>query len=187
MPAEVRLGIVQEYESKGLGWLQEEVATHDPDYFGVVDRQNPQRLMRSLEIIRSTGKAFSGFHRKKKVELQCKVVKIGLDLPRKLLYERIDKRMDAMVEAGLFNEAEKIFALKQLNALQTVGYLEVFGFLERKWDKEEALRLMKRNSRRYAKRQLTWFRKDKEIRWFDPTARNEILSHVKHSTTGMNE
>lgn len=184
VPAEIRIKIVDEYGRKGLGWLQEEVATQDPDYFEVVDRQNPQRLMRSLEIIRSTGKAFSGFHKKKKIDLPFRVVKIGLELGRLELYERIDKRMDSMVEKGVFDEAEKFFTLRQRNALQTVGYLEAFGFFEGMYDREEAIRLMKRNSRRYAKRQLTWFRKDKEIRWFHPEDWNGTLDHLKEKAVG---
>lgn len=184
VPAEIRIKIVDEYGRKGLGWLQEEVATQDPDYFEVVDRQNPQRLMRSLEIIRSTGKAFSGFHKKKKIDLPFRVVMIGLELGRLELYERIDKRMDSMVEKGVFDEAEKFFTLRQRNALQTVGYLEAFGFFEGMYDREEAIRLMKRNSRRYAKRQLTWFRKDKEIRWFHPEDWNGTLDHLKEKAVG---
>jgi len=178
VPAEIRIKIMEEYGLKGLGWLQEEVATQDPDYFEVVDRQNPQRLMRSLEIMRSTGKAFSGFHKKKKTDLPFRVVKIGLELGRLELYKQIDKRMDSMVEKGLFDEAEKFFTLRHLNALQTVGYQEAFGFFEGMYNREEAIRLMKRNSRRYAKRQLTWFRKDKEIRWFHPEDWKGILNFI---------
>ncbi len=184
VPAAIRIRILEEYGLKGLGWLQEEVASQDPDYFEVVDRQNPQRLMRSLEIIRSTGKAFSGFHKKKKIDLPFRVVKIGLELGRLELYEQIDKRMDSMVEKGLFDEAEKFFTLRHLNALQTVGYLEAFGFFEGIYDREEAIRLMKRNSRRYAKRQLTWFRKDREIRWFHPEDWNGILNFIIEKHVG---
>ena len=184
VPAEIRIKIVEEYGLKGLGWLQEEVAMQDPDYFDVVDKQNPQRLMRSLEIMRSTGKAFSGFHKKKKVELPFRVVKLGLELSRPESHGRIDQRMDNMIENGLFDEAEKLISVRHLNGLQTVGYLEAFGFFEGMYDREEAIRLMKRNSRRYAKRQLTWFRKDKEIRWVHPEDWNGILSHLKEKAVG---
>jgi tRNA dimethylallyltransferase len=179
VPAEIRAGIATEYESRGLNWLQQEVAEHDPDYFDVVDQRNPQRLMRSLEVIRATGRSFSSFHKKKKVVLPFSVIKIGLTLERGQLYERIDKRMDDMIQDGLFEEAEKFYAYRNSNALQTVGYLEAFGLREGRHDREEAVRLMKRNSRRYAKRQHTWFRKDPEIKWFDPANWQEVISFIK--------
>ena len=182
VPLDIRAKIIASYDSKGLAWLQEEVALHDPDYFQVVDRKNPQRLMRALEIINGTGKKFSGFLKKEKTALPFEVVKIGLELDRKELYDRIDTRMDAMIENGLFNEAQKFFKIRQLNSLQTVGYQEAFEFFEGKIDQEEAIVLMKRNSRRYAKRQLTWFKKDKTIRWFHPEDWSGVLSLLMERT-----
>ena len=175
---ELRQEIIQEYQENGLGWLQGEVARVDPDYFAVVDRDNPQRLMRALEVCRGTGFPFSSFRVKKKVERPFQVIKIGLDLPREVLYRRIDQRMDSMVASGLFEEAASLFAQRELNALQTLGYSEIFGFLEGKYDREETLRLLKRNSRRYAKRQLTWFRKDTSLVWFDPSQYEEVLVYL---------
>ena len=175
---ELRQEIIQEYQEKGMGWLQSEVARVDPDYFAVVDRDNPQRLMRALEVCRGTGFPFSSFRVKKKVERPFQVIKIGLDLPREVLYRRIDQRMDNMVASGLFEEAASLFAQQELNALQTLGYSEIFGFLEGKYDRDETLRLLKRNSRRYAKRQLTWFRKDTSLVWFDPSHYEEVLVYV---------
>jgi len=168
IPNAMRLRIIEEYDLKGLSWLQEEVSIQDPDYFEVVDRQNPQRLMRALEIIRTTGNTFSGYRTKEKIELPFKVVKIGLELDRLELYNRIDNRMDSMINNGLFEEAEKFFTFRHHNSLQTVGYQEIYSFFEGLYDREEAIRLMKRNSRRYAKRQITWFKKDTEIKWFAP-------------------
>ena len=168
IPNAMRLRIIEEYNLKGLSWLQEEVSIQDPDYFEVVDRQNPQRLMRALEIIRTTGNTFSGYRTKEKIELPFKVVKIGLELDRLELYNRIDNRMDSMINNGLFEEAEKFFTFRHHNSLQTVGYQEIYSFFEGLYDREEAIRLMKRNSRRYAKRQITWFKKDTEIKWFAP-------------------
>jgi tRNA dimethylallyltransferase len=176
--ADLRQEIIQEYQDKGLGWLKGEVARVDPDYFAVVDRDNPQRLMRALEVCRGTGHPFSSFRVKKKVNRLFQVIKIGLDLPREVLYRRIDQRMDAMVVRGLFEEAASLFAQRELNALQTLGYSEIFGFLEGKYDREETLRLLKRNSRRYAKRQLTWFRKDTSLVWFDPNQLEKVLVYV---------
>ncbi len=176
---EIRQEIIRELEKNGLEWLQQQVESADPEYFSMVDRQNPQRLMRALEIFRGTGLKFSSFRVKKSALRNFKTIKIGLTRDRDELYQRIDLRMDQMIEKGLFSEAETFFPKKHLNALQTVGYSEIFGFLEGKYDRIEAIRLLKRNSRRYAKRQLTWFRKDLEIYWFHPDHEKEILSWIE--------
>ncbi len=179
----IRNEITDSYKERGLTWLQEEVRELDPDYFQIVDKQNPQRLMRALEVIRSSGKSYSQFRKKKeKSLLPFKVIKIGLDVDRATLYERIDSRMDDMISKGLFEEAEKYFTTRHLNALQTVGYQEIFGFMEGAYDREEAIRLLKRNSRHYAKRQMTWFRKDKEINWFDPGDQNGIIEFIEKTS-----
>lgn len=177
---EIRESILIEYAENGLGWLQNEVAQADPEYFEKVDRQNPQRLMRALEVYRGTGLKFSSFRKKKKAQRPFEVIKIGLTRDRDELYQRIDQRMDAMIGKGLFAEAESLFPHRQLNALQTVGYSEIFDFLEGKYDQEETVRLLKRNSRRYAKRQLTWFRRDGEIHWFHPADQDAIIQLLEH-------
>lgn len=174
--SEVRATIVSDFEAKGLDWLQQEVEKHDPDYFALVDKQNPMRLMRALEVIRITGKPFSGFRKKVKIKLPFQVVKIGLNVERETLYQRIDKRVDEMVQRGLLAEVKNLMPHRQLNALQTVGYQEFFGFLEGRYDEPEAIRLLKRNTRHYAKRQLTWFKKDKEIKWYNPDDWEGILA-----------
>lgn len=176
---EIRQKIILEFEEMGLEWLQQEVEKADPDYYQVVDRQNPQRLMRALEVFRGTGLKFSTFRVKKKAERSFKTIKIGLYRDREELYQRIDLRMDQMIDAGLFDEAEALFGKRALNALQTVGYSEIFGYLEGNYDQEEAVRLLKRNSRRYAKRQLTWFRRDAEIQWFKPSQEKEITEWIE--------
>ena len=173
---EIRKAVVADYEQHGLAWLQDEVQKLDPDYFDVVDRKNPQRLMRALEICRSTGKPFSGFHRKERMTLPFDVIKIGLTLDRETLYKRIEQRMDDMVAQGLFEEAQRLFPLRHLPALQTVGYQEIFDFLEGKYDRDEAIRLLKRNTRHYAKRQYTWFGKDPDITWLNPNDWSGILA-----------
>ncbi|MDZ4714678.1 MAG: tRNA (adenosine(37)-N6)-dimethylallyltransferase MiaA [Cytophagales bacterium] len=170
-----RAEIVEAFEKQGLDWLQGEVAHHDPDYFEIVDRKNPQRLMRALEIIRATGAPYSGFRKKERLVLPYEVVKIGLTLEREELYRRIDQRVDEMMLRGLFEEAAELFPHRHLGALQTVGYQEVFGCMEGKYSREEAVDLLKRNTRRYAKRQMTWFRRDPEIRWFSPSDWEGIL------------
>ena len=183
VPTSVREEITRQYEQTGLAWLQEMVHRGDPDYYEVVDRQNPQRLMRALEVIQHTGKPFSSYHQKRQRTLPFDVVKIGLRLERQALYDRIDLRMDQMIANGLFLEAERLFPKRHLPALQTVGYQEIFGFLEEHYDRSEAERLLKRNSRRYAKRQLTWFQRDKTIRWFDPADWGGILEACTNKDT----
>jgi tRNA dimethylallyltransferase len=177
--SDIRKQIIEEFEAKGLEWLQAELSKVDPEYFDQVDRQNPQRLMRALEVYRGTGLKFSSFRVKKMVARPFHIIKIGLERDRQELYDRIDLRMDQMIAAGLFDEADALFGKRHLNALQTVGYSEIFGFLEGKYDRDEAIRLLKRNSRRYAKRQLTWFRRDEEIRWFHPDQKQEILTWIE--------
>jgi tRNA dimethylallyltransferase len=176
---EIREEIIHEYQSKGLTWLQVAVQEVDPEFYAQVDRANPQRLMRALEIWRGTGLKFSSFRTKNKVKRPFEVIKIGLDRPREELYRRIDSRMEQMLAKGLFAEAEGLFEKRGLNALQTLGYTEIFDFLEGKYDKEELIRLLKRNSRRYAKRQLTWFRRDPLIHWFHPSEEQEILAFIE--------
>ncbi len=180
---DIRKRVISDYQSHGLDWLQTEVSRVDPEYYALVDRQNPQRLMRALEVFLGTGIKFSGFRQRKKTERPFRVIKIGLEREREELYHRIDQRMDQMINQGLFEEAESLFEKRHLNALQTVGYSEIFGYLEGNYDRSEAIRLLKRNSRRYAKRQLTWFRRDPEIRWFHPDQLEEILSWLETQIT----
>lgn len=184
IPAEVRQNIIASYQQQGLVWLQEAVAQADPDYFGIVDQQNPQRLMRALEVCRATGKPYSSFRQQKTVERPFQILKIALERDREELYTRIDQRMDAMLQAGLLEEARSLYPLKALNALQTVGYSEIFGYLDGDYDWEEAVRLLKRNSRRYAKRQLTWFRRDKGYHWFHPAQAEEIKTWINDQLMG---
>ena len=177
----IRERIIKEYEEKGLAWLQQQVATLDPAYFSVVDQKNPQRLMRAMELNYSTGLTLDKLRKKKKIQHSFEIMKIGLELDREVLYHRIDSRMDAMIEAGLFEEAKHFCPQRELNALQTVGYQEIFSCLDGLYDKDEAIRLLKRNSRRYAKRQMTWFKKDKDIQWFKPDRVAEILEFIQNS------
>jgi len=176
---QIRQEIIEAYDVKGLEYLQSELKKIDPAYFSQVDKQNPQRLMRGLEVYRGTGKPFSSYRVKTKIERSFKVIKIGLERPREELYARIEKRMDAMIAAGLFDEADALFGKRHLNALKTLGYTEIFDFLEGKYDRAEAIRLLKRNSRRYAKRQLTWFKKDLAVRWFNPENQKDIMDYIK--------
>jgi tRNA dimethylallyltransferase len=177
IPEGLRTNIIEEYRAKGLTWLQAEVEHADPDYFETMDQQNPQRLMRALEIFRASGSPLNSFRNKQKKELPFEVAKIGLNAPREVLYDRIDSRMDKMIEAGLFEEAKQFYPDRNNNALHTVGYSEIFGYFDGQYDYEEAVRLLKRNSRRYAKRQLTWFLRDNEIMWFE--SERDILNWLE--------
>ncbi len=185
MPAvdmKIRDQLNLEHENLGLSILLEELEKSDPEYYEEVDKQNHIRIIRALEIIRTTGQPFSSFrNRPNKTVRPFDIIQVGLELPREVLYDRIDRRMDLMIDQGLFDEAEKLFQFRHLNALQTVGYSEIFDFMEGKYDREEAIRLLKRNSRRYAKRQFTWFKKDEKTRWFSPGQFNDILDYIERS------
>ena len=181
--SEIRDSIIGEYESKGLAWLQGAVMKADPEFYESVDKSNPQRLIRALEVFRSSGEPFSAFKTSARKTLPFEVIKIGLELERAELYSRIDKRMDEMIKSGLFDEARSLYMYRDLNALQTVGYSEIFDFIDGLYDKEEATRLLKRNSRRYAKRQLTWFNADREITWFHPNDYQAILNFIREKSS----
>lgn len=179
IPEEIRASLIQSFETHGIAWLQNEMQRLDADYFQIIDQQNPHRLIRALEVKLGTGKSLSSFFTNKKPVHNFNILKIGLALPRDLLYERIDRRMDMMIEEGLFEEATKLLPFRNHNALQTVGYKEIFDYLDGLYDKDEAIRQLKRNSRRYAKRQLTWFKKDQEFMWFDARYEQAIFNYIQ--------
>ncbi|WP_139921021.1 tRNA (adenosine(37)-N6)-dimethylallyltransferase MiaA [Hymenobacter sp. DG01] len=168
VPPEVRQQLRTELEAHGLEPLVAELARLDPVAYARLDRQNPQRVLRALEISRGTGQPFSSFHGGKAAERPFRTVKIALTREREELYQRIDERMDLMLAAGLEEEARRLYPHRHHNALQTVGYQELFAYFEGHYDYAEAVRLLKRNSRRYAKRQLTWLRRDPDYQWFHP-------------------
>lgn len=176
---EIRQELNMLYAKEGIIPLQVMLKKLDPDYYDKVDLQNPQRLIRALEVCQGTGRAFSDFRVRKKVERPFKTIKVALNRDRDELYQRIDSRMDKMIAEGLFEEAKEMHPFKNRNALKTVGYKEIFGYLEGEYDKKEAVRLLKRNSRRYAKRQLTWLKRDEAYHWFHPDDINGILSLVQ--------
>ncbi len=176
--APIRKQILSEYEAKGLAWLQQRVNECDPDYYEQVDRNNPHRLIRALELFRGSGLKASQLRVQEKRSHDFRIIKIGLEVEREILYKRIETRMDVMIRNGLFEEAEHFFSKRELNALQTVGYKEIFDYLEGKYDRVEAIRLLKRNSRRYAKRQLTWFKRDPEMSWLRPDQVNGMIELI---------
>ena len=178
VPEEIRNELVQQYERSGLQWLQEKMNELDPSHLKNIDPNNPQRLIRALEVRIGTGLSISHFQRRNKHQHKFNILKIGLELPRAILYERIEQRMDDMIAQGLFGEAKNLYRYKEKNALQTVGYQEIFDFIDGAYDYDEAVRLLKRNSRRYAKRQLTWFKADPDPRWFAPDQVSEIMDYI---------
>ena len=175
---QVRIELQQQWEQEGITWLAEELQKVDPEYHQQADLNNHRRLLRALEVFRSTNVPFSQFRKNKPKPRPFEIIQVVLDRPRTELYQRIDQRMDLMIQNGLFEEAEALYEFRHLKPLQTVGYQEVFDHLEGKYSKEEAIRLLKRNSRRYAKRQLTWFRRDQRNQWLEAQAWDQLLDSI---------
>ena len=165
--AEIKKGIIANYNNEGFEWLKSEVEKNDPVYFSTGEIKNPQRMMRALEVKLSTGRSIMEFHSPQKTERYFKIIKIGLQLPKEQLHENINSRVDKMMQQGLLDEVRSLLPYQKLNALQTVGYKELFDHLNGKTSLEEAVEKIKINTRQYAKRQLTWFKKDKEVNWIN--------------------
>lgn len=176
----IRQKIIVDYETKGLEFLQKQIAEQDPDFWKVAEQQNPQRLMRALEVFLSTGKSVTAFRKGDKKKRPFNIIKIGLELPRHQLYEQINNRVDKMMQEGLLAEASALYEYKSLNALQTVGYKELFDYIDKQSSLQEAEEKIKINTRHYAKRQMTWFKKDNTIRWFNPrnVSAKDVLSSI---------
>ncbi|GAB3038389.1 tRNA (adenosine(37)-N6)-dimethylallyltransferase MiaA [Spirosoma pulveris] len=172
----LRALLLARFQQEGLSKLQDELRELDPVYAQTADLQNPIRVTRALEVCLSTGQPYSSFRRRQTTGRPFKSVLIALGRPREELYSRIDSRMDAMLEAGLIDEVKSLVPYRHLSALQTVGYQEVFPYLDGAYDYDEMVRLLKRNSRRYAKRQLTWFRNQADYQWFAPDEDEKIIS-----------
>ena len=174
----LRNELSERLKSEGLEALTEQLRELDPAFYEVVDRKNPARVVRALEVCLSTGKPYSTLRTGTKRERPFEIIKIGVNMAREILYERIDRRVDIMIEQGLEQEARSVYHLRHLNSLQTVGYREMFDYFDGTISRDEAIELIKRNSRRYAKRQLTWFNRDEQIEWFEPTERAKILEYI---------
>jgi tRNA dimethylallyltransferase len=167
---------------EGLGSLCEELRQRDPEYYEIVDKQNPRRVVHALEICVMTGKPYSSFRKQEKKVRPFRIVKIGLTRPREELYKRINRRVDKMMKEGLLEEAQQMYPKRELNALNTVGYKEMFEYMKGKWTLHEAVERIKGNTRRYARKQLTWYKKDEQIRWFHPDDKEEIISYIEQQT-----
>ncbi|HXH19488.1 MAG TPA: tRNA (adenosine(37)-N6)-dimethylallyltransferase MiaA [Chitinophagales bacterium] len=175
----VRVQLEKELNEKGLAYLQRELKKADPDYYQSADIRNPRRVLRALEVCRISGKPFSSFHKSRRHERDFQVIKIGLTMERNELYERINHRVDEMMKRGLLEEVRQLIPYKGIHALQTVGYRELFDYFDGNTDLKTAVNLIKQNTRHYAKRQFTWFRKDKEIKWFEPSQKNDFVRYIR--------
>ena len=175
----IRQQIINNYEQKGIEWLQEQLKNKDPEYYATGEMKNPQRMMRALEIFEATGNSILRLRSGNKIKRDFNIIKIGLELPKEELQRNINTRVDKMIENGLVNEVESLNGFRNLNALQTVGYSELFDYADRKSSLESAIEKIKTNTRHYAKRQMTWFKKDEAINWFHPSAIKEMIEFIQ--------
>ena len=189
---DTRATMKQRLAEEGLPKLCEELQRLDPEYYEIVDRQNPKRVVHALEICTMTGRTYTSFRMKEKRSLESgacrsvrpfKIVKIGLNREREELYNRINARVDEMMQKGLLKEAEALYPMRELNALNTVGYKEIFEYINGRWSLDEAIERIKGNTRRYARKQLTWYKKDPQISWFHPDQKKEIIDYIITEST----
>lgn len=181
----VREALNQAYLEKGLSYLQAQLKDLDPHYYHEVDTSNPQRIIRALEVVKSTGIPFSSWRKNKKNARDFNVISIGLEVERAVLYDRINQRVDNMMIDGLLEEAERLYPFKHLPALQTVGYTELFDYFDNKHSLEDAIAKIKQNSRKYAKRQITWFKRNPNTIWFNPSNSSLIKEYLQHSLSEL--
>lgn len=172
-----RKKVMAGYNQYGLLWLQQQLAVKDTRFFAEGEIKNPQRCMRALEVVESTGKSILSFHKSMPVERPFKAIEIGLELPRKVLIDRIDKRVDVMIKEGLIDEVKSLLPYQHFNALQTVGYKEVFEYMNGDSTLAQCVENIKIHTRQYAKRQMTWFKKDGNVKWFSPFEEKTILEY----------
>ena len=176
---EVREAVMKDYQEKGLDELNAELELLDPEYFAIVDRKNHKRVVHAVEICRSTGKTYTSFRTSKKKERPFRIIKIGLTREREELYERIDRRVEQMIDQGLVEEARSVYPKRSLNSLNTVGYKELFEHFDVKTTLDEAIFKIKCNTHKYCRKQLTWFKRDPMMRWFSPENIEEIINYIK--------
>ena len=174
-----RSKVMREYEEKGLDYICGRLEELDPEYYSVVDKRNPKRVIHAVEICLSTGRTYTSFRVNAKKDRPFNIIKVGLTLDREQLYERIDGRVDRMVAVGLIQEAEKMYPYRNLNSLNTVGYKELFDYFDGKCTLEEAVFRIKCDTHKYCRKQLTWFKRDKDIHWFSPNNVEEIINYIR--------
>ena len=176
--AETRAQMLQHYEEVGLEEICKELKLLDPEYYSIVDLKNPKRVIHALEICYMTGRTYTSFRTRNIKERPFHILKIGLNREREELYERINKRVDQMINDGLVEEARKVYEFRELNSLNTVGYKELFNYFNGKWTLDFAIEKIKQNSRIYSRKQMTWFKRDSEITWFHPEQKDEIIEFI---------
>ena len=179
---DIRTMMKQRLASEGLPALVAELKKLDPEHYEIVDRQNPRRVIHALEICHQTGRPYTSFRTNTRKKRSFRILKIGLNRPREELYNRINLRVDQMMQGGMLEEARRVYPLRHLNALNTVGYKELFNYLDGTWTLEEAVERIKGNTRRYMRKQLTWFQRDTDIHWFHPDQGDEILQLIEEKT-----
>ena len=177
---DIREEMKRRYAEEGLEALCEELRQLDPEHYAIVDRQNYRRVIHALEICHQTGKTYTSFRTQQKKQRPFQIVKIGLNREREELYNRINRRVDQMMNAGLLEEVKILVNKRDTNALNTVGYKELFDYLDGRWPLDEAVERIKGNTRRYARKQLTWYKRDEDMHWFHPDNIQEILNYLKH-------
>jgi len=178
VPDAIRQAIIENYELKGIEWLQEQLKEKDPEFFAKGEIKNPQRMMRALEIKEATGQSILELRKGEKAKRDFNIIKLGIELPKEELHRNIHSRVDQMISVGLVDEVRSLIPFKQLNALQTVGYSEIFEHLDGKIILKKTVENIKTNTRQYAKRQLTWFKKDKEMKWFSPAQTDLMIASI---------
>lgn len=180
--ADTRQLMLQRYEEEGLERICAELKLLDPEYYKIVDLKNPKRVIHALEICYMTGKTYTSFRTQQKKERPFRIIKIGLTRDRAELYQRINRRVDQMIEEGLVEEAKAVYPYRHLNSLNTVGYKEIFKYLDGEWELPFAIEKIKQNSRIYSRKQMTWFKRDKDILWFHPDEEERILTCLCKAT-----
>lgn len=175
---DIRQQVKTDFERDGLDAMRRRLEQLDPEYYAIVDKNNPKRIIHAVEICMSTGKTYTSFRTNKKKERPFKIIKIGVTRERVELYDRIDKRVDEMMAAGLHNEAQRMYPHRGLNALNTVGYKELFDYFDGKCTIDEAVFRIKYDTHKYCRKQLTWFKRDKETQWFSPENVEEIIKYI---------
>lgn len=175
---ELRKKLKNKFEKEGLNSIQKQLKEIDPEYYNIVDVKNPSRILRALEVCIESGEKYSELRKNRKKERSFRVLKIVLNIERQELFQRINSRVDIMIKNGLLDEVKTVFPLKEYNALKTVGYRELFSYLENEIELKQAIENIKTNTRRYAKRQLTWLKKDSEYHWFSPNQKKEIIALI---------
>lgn len=177
--AETRQLMLQKYEEEGLEQLCAELRLLDPEYYRIVDLKNPKRVIHALEICYMTGRTYTSFRTQQKKQRPFRILKVGLTRDREELYDRINRRVDQMMEEGLLEEVRSVLSYRHLNSLNTVGYKELFKYLDGEWELSFAIDKIKQNSRIYSRKQMTWFKRDEEIKWFHPEQETEILAYLR--------